>query len=336
MLLVSALVLMMSGLGYCNYPGDCNGDMVVDDFDFNAVIVNFGGPGPAGDCDGNGVVDDFDFNAVIVNFGTVYQNSNYTGVMVNIPAGEFQMGKSDLDSGGLNGAEPQHAVFLSAYSIGKYEVTRGDYKKFMDAGGYSNSAYWSTNGWTWKGSRTEPNFWAEHQDWGSPPTGGFDQSANYPVVGVSYYEAEAFCNWAGGHLPTEAQWEKAARWTGSHPNVYPWGDTWDALKCNNAGDSLNAYQTMPVGSYALGASPYGCMDMAGNVWEWCKDWYSASYYGSSPYTDPQGPSVPAPGWDMRVMRGGSWEYSDSQNRAAYRDYYDPWRSYNSFGFRLAR
>jgi len=140
----------------------------------------------------------------------------YPGQMVYIPAGSFLMGNNGAEPYSYCGELPQHSVYLSGYWIGKYEVTRGEYQQFMNAGGYSNPAYWSSAGWSWKGSRTQPYYWAEQQDWG---TGTFTQTSNHPVVGVSYYEAEAFCNWAGGHLPTEAQWEKAARWTGSYPNV---------------------------------------------------------------------------------------------------------------------
>lgn len=135
---------------------------------------------------------------------------------------------------------PQHSVNLSGYSIGKYEVTRGQYRQFMNAGGYTNPAFWSSAGWAWKGTRTEPDYWAASQDWEYPygdGSGWFTQTDDYPVVGITYYEAEAFCNLAGGHLPTEAQWEKAARWTGSYPNVYPWGDVWDAEKCNSRDDT---------------------------------------------------------------------------------------------------
>ena len=267
-------------------------------------------------------------------------NMTDIGAMIYIPAGSFLMGNSGVgyDATYVRSDElPQHSVYLSDYHIGKYEVTRGQYRQFMDAGGYSNSAYWSTDGWTWKGTRTEPACcWAAQQSWGSPP-GSFTQTDNHPVVGVTYYEAEAFCNWAGGHLPTEAQWEKAARWTGSYPNVYPWGDTWDVQKCNNWDDSLYPrYQTAPVGRYPSGASPYGCQDMAGNAEEWCKDWYRSDYYSQTPpggWIDPQGPSTAI--W--RVSRGGTWHMADSSCRCACRDdcYYPDYSS-SLYGFRLAR
>ncbi len=209
----------------------------------------------------------------------------YIGEMIYIPAGSFLMGNSGVGDDAIYSLAwefPQHSVTLSGYYIGKYEVTRGEYAEFMNAGGYSTRSYWSTDGWSWKVSNnaTQPCDWAAVQNWGSP--GSFTQTDSSPVVGVTYYEAEAFCNWAGGHLPTEAQWEKAARWTGSHPNVYPWGDTWDAEKCNNWYDTLYpGNQTSPVGSYPSGASPYGCMDMAGNVWEWCQDWFGGTYYSTA-------------------------------------------------------
>jgi formylglycine-generating enzyme required for sulfatase activity len=264
------------------------------------------------------------------------KNFKYKGKMIYIPAGKFLMGNSKVgkDADFRSPRElPQHWVTLSGYWIGKYEVTRGEYRQFMKAGGYTNSAYWSTAGWSWKGKvrRTQPSYWAASQTWGSTT---FTQTDSHPVVGVNYYEAEAFCKWAGGHLPTEAQWEKAARWNPvtSHPNVYPWGDTWDKQKCNNLYDSLYpSDQTAPVGSYASGASPYGCMDMAGNVWEWCKGGYS--YYRASPSNDPPGPSSGS----YRVLRGGGWSYNyGNYSRAAYRYSYFPDSADYYLGFRLSR
>jgi len=190
------------------------------------------------------------------------------GEMIYIPAGSFLMGNSGVgDDAAYHYFDefPQHYVSLSAYYIGKYDVTRGEYRAFMTATG-----------------RAQPAYWADVQDWYDGCghcSYAFTQTDSYPVVGVTWYDAEAFCNWAGGHLPTEAQWEKAARWTGSHPNVYPWGDTWNEEYCNNIGDSNPAgggylkWQTSPVCSYHSGASPYGCMDMAGNVWQWVQDWW---------------------------------------------------------------
>ncbi len=259
------------------------------------------------------------------------------GEMISIPAGSFLMGNNGHEPYSYSNELPQHSVYLSAYSIGKYEVTRGQYRQFINAGGYTNSSYWSTAGWSWKVSnlRTEPAYWAATQSWGS---GVFTQTDNHPVVGVSYYEAEAFCKWAGGHLPTEAQWERAARWTGSSARVYPWGDTWNNEYCNNyydsnlAGGGYQKYQTAPVGSYSLYGSPSGCQDMAGNVWEWCKDWYLSNYYSISPSSDPQGPASGS----YRVLRGGSW-YGDAYFlRCAYRSNLNPYYYYYSIGFRLAR
>lgn len=254
--------------------------------------------------------------------------------MIYITAGSFLMGNNGSEHYYEPTELPQHSVYLSGYYIGKYEVTRGEYKQFMDAGGYTDSSYWSTDGWSWKVSnnRKEPLYWAATQTWSSGHT--FTQTDNHPVVGVSYYEAEAFCNWAGGHLPTEAQWERAARWTGTHANVYPWGDLWDKLKCNNWNDTLYpGYRTTPVGSYLSGVSPSGCQDMAGNVWEWCRDWYGGTYYSQSPANDPQGPAI----GDSRVVRGGGWGDSGYGNRCAYRYQFGyPYGGNQAFGFRLAR
>jgi len=290
-----------------------------------------------------------DFLSVTGNWDGSYlirtDSKDYTGPasteMIYIPAGSFLMGNSGIGRDAefnISIELPQHSVTLSGYYIGKYSVTRGEYAKFINAGGYSTQSYWSTAGWSWKVSNgtTKPYYWTANQDWG---TGTFTQTDSHPVVGVSYYECEAYCKWAGGRLPTEAEWEKAARWTGSHANVYPWGDTWDKEKCNiyydsnPAGGGYGKYQTSPVGSYPSGASPYGCQDMAGNVWEWCTDWCKSYPGSSSPfdYTN-----------SYRVLRGGCWYYYGNFNyynslRCAYRGCGDPSDSYRYFyGFRLAR
>ena len=259
--------------------------------------------------------------------------SAYSGEMIFIPAGPFLMGNNGSEGESGSSELPQHSVDLPGYWIGKYEVTRGEYQQFIDAGGYSNAKYWSAEGWSWKGGRTEPSRWAATQSWHGGP---FTQTEHHPAMVVTYYEAEAFCNWAGVYLPTEAEWEKAARWTGSHSNVYPWGDTWDAEKCNNfldhntAGGGYERFATAPVGSYQGGASPYGCRDMAGNIWEWCRDWYK-SYPGSDRPFDHTN--------KYRVLRGGSWYSVGSgyaATRCAYRYASEPgYTGCLEFGFRVA-
>jgi len=235
-----------------------------------------------------------------------------------IPAGNFTMGSTEADTVTWpysSGEYPQHTVYLAAYQISKYEITNAQYKAFMDAGGYTNSAYWTTDGWTWKttNSINEPAYW----------TAGTYNSGiaypNHPVVGVSWYEAYAFCYWAGGHLPTEAQWEKAARYTDAR--YYPWGSTWDGAKCNssdNTAPDTFAYSRSPVGFFSAGQSYYGGYDMAGNVWEWCNDWYGSAYYSDpGANTNPTGPTTGS----SRVLRGGSFGSNDCNCRVAVRGSY---------------
>ncbi len=252
--------------------------------------------------------------------------------MIRIPEGSFLMGNNGT-SYSDDDEFPEHSVNLPEYWISKHEITRGQYRQFMKAGGYSESSYWSSEGWDWRVmvTRSQPAYWAEVQDWG---TGNFTQTENHPVAGVTYYEAEAFCNWAGGRLPTEAEWEKAARGTGDPPNMWPWGGSWNVENSNNwldhnvAGGGYQKYQTAPVGSYPAGASPYGCMDMAGNLYEWCKDWYMTYPGNPNPidYTD-----------EYRSIRGGGWYFGgESGSRGSARYYYLPYDSWYSLGFRMVK
>jgi eukaryotic-like serine/threonine-protein kinase len=230
--------------------------------------------------------------------------------MVHVPAGDFLMGSRSGDPQADRDEMPQHTVYLDAFSIDKYEVTNALYKSCVDAGkcqapnptsSYTRSAYY-----------------------GNP---SFD---NYPVVNVPWYEANAYCEWAGKRLPTEAQWEKAAR--GTDGRIYPWGNNWDATKLNAWISNPRAGDTAAVGSYPSGASPYGALDMAGNVWEWGADWYDPNYYSHSPTRNPPGPSS----GQYKVLRGGSWASGMADVRAANRDWDGPSYLYGHLGFRCAK
>jgi len=215
------------------------------------------------------------------------------GEMVRVPAGEFIMGS---DSGETD-EKPVHRVYLDEYFIDKYEVTNEQYNQCVSAGSCSANGKFN--------SFTDPQ---------------------QPVVGVDWNQADTYCKWAGKRLPTEAEWEKAAR--GTDGRTYPWGEGIDCSRANY-GDCKHG-KTKPVGSYPSGASPYGAMDMAGNVWEWCADWYG--YYQNSPNRNPTGPGS----GQSRVLRGGSWIATPDHLRSSDRVLTNP-TSWNYFsGLRCVR
>jgi formylglycine-generating enzyme required for sulfatase activity len=233
------------------------------------------------------------------------------GEMVDVPAGEFQMGCNVADDDECSTDElPYHAVTLSAYKIGKYEVTVGEYQQCVTNGACNNSSgeiHYNTNA-------DDPacNLGAEGKE-------------NHPMQCVTWYGAKAYCEYLGQRLPTEAEWEKAAR--GTDGRKYPWGN--EIATCDHAvmfdsnagGGGCGADGTMPIGSKEMGKSPYGAYDMAGNVWEWVNDWYDLSYYTSSPANDPAGPET----GEYRVLRGGSWnDYNVIHDlRTVHRNYGNP-------------
>ncbi|MEA3459705.1 MAG: formylglycine-generating enzyme family protein, partial [Chloroflexota bacterium] len=193
--------------------------------------------------------------------------------MVAIPAGDLIMG-SDLED-----ERPAHTVFVEAFEIDKFEVTNEQFARFVEEMGYMTDAEKAGDSMAWR-------TYAEDKP-------------NHPVVKVSWNDAVAYCEWCGKRLPTEAEWEKAAR--GTEGFVYPWGNEWALGKANTKESGHRG--TTIVGSFPDGASPYGVMDMAGNVSEWTTDWYKA--YPGSDFTSPYF------GEKYRVIRGGGW-FSDKE------------------------
>lgn len=227
-------------------------------------------------------------------------------VMVYVPEGEFTMGSEAGDD-----EQPVHQVTLSAFWIDQTEVTNAMYLKCVDAGACQPPISIASHA-------RDRYFY--NLDF-----------ANYPVVQVSWTYANQYCAWAGRRLPTEAEWEKAAR--GTEAQTYPWGEQVPDPSLLN----LDVRDTTEVGRFPSGVSPFGALDMAGNVWEWVADWYAPSYYAESPAKDPQGPDSPIdPTFgELRVLRGGSWDQLDGSVRSADRSQNGVRFTNDRIGFRCA-
>jgi len=222
-------------------------------------------------------------------------------VQVFVPEGYFTMGNATDDPKADEDEIPSHKVFLDAFWIDRTEVTNGMYLHCMEAevcAPPARSIYY-----------TKPEY------------------ADHPVIGISWVQAKAYCTWAERRLPTEAEWEKAAR--GTDGRIYPWGNTLPETKLSNFGHQFN--ETLPVGMYPKGASPYGVLDMAGNAWEWVADGYQSDFYSHSPEENPLSDSPV----NRRVLRGGNWDSNEDGIRVTNRFWAFPGRN-DIDGFRCVK
>jgi len=276
-------------------------------------------------------------------------------VMVYVPAGQFDMGHAgtqwiwggslrdgDLRLQVFTDEQPRHSVYLDAFWIDRTEVTVAMFRTFVQATGYRTTAEKLGWGHPWTEGPIEDE-WPRvaGTDWQHPRGPESSAQDDHPVVQVSWEDADAYCEWAGGGLPTEAQWEKAAR--GNDGRTWPWGNTYDGARGNfcdarcpverwkqDRYDDGYAF-TAPVGSFPGGASPYGALDMAGNVWEWVADWYDSSYSVGAPTDNPSGPRFGT----ERAMRGGAWIDNEPWVRATVRYQNPPTSRCDDVGFRCA-
>ncbi len=246
---------------------------------------------------------------------------------VFVPAGVFIMGADMDDKEAIASEKPAHEVYLYAYWIDRTEVTNSQYALCVSAGVCQPPTAFG-----------QERVNSIHYEWyyGNPE---FD---NYPVIYVDWDSALTYCEWAGRRLPTEAEWEKAAR--GTDQRWFPWGNKNVRSTFVNLADRNTRFDhsynlvddgytdTAPVGSYPDGASPYGAYDMAGNVWEWVSDWYSKTYYSESPFENPTGPVSGT----HKALRGGSYNNSNWSIRTTMRSYLGHLYAYGYVGFRCSQ
>ena len=234
--------------------------------------------------------------------------------MVIVPEGEFPMGVPKAARDGGVDERPNHDVFVDTFYIDKYEVTNGRYLQFITDTGHRTPQHPSDpSKGLWQGN-TMP-----------------ESVVDLPVINVDWYDAKSYCEWAEKRLPTEAEWEKAAK--GPNDWRFPWGDLEPTDRHLNYNQVWRGEATLvPVGIYEAGKSPYGAYDMAGNVWEWVADWYDPQYYSNSPASNPKGPTTGT----HKVLRSSGWQVETPQVRIFTRIKMDPLGRNNSTGFRCAK
>lgn len=248
-------------------------------------------------------------------------------LIVYIPDGEFSMGltleeirdlqlKSKDCSQSLDSSTPNHTVYLDAYWIYKSEVSNRMYKQCVEAGFCKEPVNVYTGD---PGAEQIADYYTNSK---------YD---NYPAVWVTWADAENYCRWAGGKLPTEAEWEKAAR--GTDGRIFPWGNDFPTNQNSNVFPT--SFLPSPIDDFPLGASPYGVLNMAGNVYEWVADWYSSKYYQTSPYENPTGPANLSKELDKRVVRGGAFAYDLGCATTATHDWWEEFQAGYVVGFRCA-
>lgn len=267
------------------------------------------------------------------------------GTMVRIPGGVFHMGatanrlseecdafRDGCQSAWFSSSEPVHSVLLRSYYIDIHEVTNGAYLEFLSAQGNACSGQLCLD-------------FEQSRIFQQGDTYSVEESlTQHPATGVTWYGAQAFCEWRGARLPTEAEWEKAAAWDGkaAASRQYPWGNVFDGRSLNSCDASCDEQQanpafddgyptTAPVASFANGRSAYGLYDMAGNVWEWVADWYDAGYYQVSDEANPMGPEDGS----EKVVRGGSWFDTGNFTATTIRFPSAPTNADRTIGFRCA-
>jgi formylglycine-generating enzyme required for sulfatase activity len=251
---------------------------------------------------------------------------------VYVPAGCFMRGSDPaVDREAMEDETPQHKVCISkAYWIDQFENTNTEFQQFIDVGGYNDKQWWTAEGWAWhtRTGRTKPvNF----PDFTAP---------NQPRAGITYYEAEAYAKWRGGRLPTEAEWEYAAR--GPDSTIYPWGNEFDATKLNYCDEpcpyvwadkahSDGFLHSAPVvDTYPTGVSWVGAYKLAGNAWEWVADWYQSTDCAKKVQNDPVGPATGT----LRGLRGGAWWTAAYVTRSASRHKDLPYKRFNNVTVRV--
>jgi formylglycine-generating enzyme required for sulfatase activity len=242
------------------------------------------------------------------------------GTFLAIPAGEFWRGSDPPE--GEPPEQPRLRARTAAFEIGLVPVTVGEFARFVQRG-YGERALWCDAGWEWRERNRvdRPRFW-EDEAWRAY------LAPNQPLVGASWYEAGAYARFAGARLPTEAEWERAAR--GEDGRRYPWGEEWDPARAAARGGPRH---TLPVGCFPSGRSPHGLLDAAGNVWEWVADPFDPEIHRKLLGL---GARQPAPALALRVARGGAWNAHPPQLRCANRNAWPADARYSNIGFRLAR